>query len=199
MRRGQSGPPPPPRLPADGPSVPRPSGKPTVTTSRKTLTAAGLAALLALSLLALFPALASQSTHAAPASKWTKAPAKTQPLPVTVQGATVAAVPPSIKDTAAYMTLTNRSKQPIKLVGAATPLAAHPMLMITTRSGGMMGMKMVPSLTIPAGGKLTLHRGGDHVMLMGLKRPLKVGETVTLTLTAEDGRTLKVSATVKKN
>lgn len=194
MRRGQSGPPPPPRLPADGPSVPRPSGKPTVTTSRKTLTAAGLAALLA-----LLPALASQSTHAAPASKWTKAPAKAQTLPVTVQGATVAAVPPSIKDTAAYMTLTNRSKQPIKLVGAATPLAAHPMLMITTKSGGMMGMKMVPSLTIPAGGKLTLHRGGDHVMLMGLKRPLKVGETVTLTLTAEDGRTLKVSATVKKN
>ena len=197
MHRGQSGPPPPPRLPADGSSVPRPSGKFTVTTFRKLLPAAGLAALLALS-----PALASHSAHTGhslppqtAASKWKKAGT----LPVTVQGATVAAVPPSVKDTAAYMTLTNAGDRPIKLVGVSTPLAAHPMLMVTTHSGGLTGMKMVPSLTIPARGKLVLHRGGDHVMLMGLKRPLKVGETVTLTLKAEDGRTLKVSARVQKN
>ena len=175
-----------------------------MTISRKTLTAAaaGLAAVLAA---LITPALAGQSAHSghdmpahmAPATP--NAPAKAQPLPVTVRAATVAAVPPSIKDSAAYMTLTNSSDQPVKLVGVTTPLAAYPMLMVTTQDSGMMGMKMTPSLTIPARGTLTLQRGGDHVMLMGLKRPLKVGETVLLTLKTADGRALKVSATVKKN
>ena len=179
-----------------------------MTISRKTLTAAaaGLAAVLAA---LITPALAGQSAHSGhdmPAHMTPATPtpspaalAKAQPLPVTVRAATVAAVPPSIKDSAAYMTLTNSSDQPVKLVGVTTPLAAHPMLMVTTKGGGMMGMKMTPSLTIPARGTLTLQRGGDHVMLMGLKRPLKVGETVLLTLKTADGRALKVSATVKKN
>ena len=176
-----------------------------MTISNKTLTAAaaGLAAVLAV---LLVPALAGQSAHTGhtahtPSAQTVAATQKAgaQALPVTVQGATVAAVPPSIRDTAAYMTLTNKSDQPIKLVGAATPLASSPMLMTTTHSGGMAGMKMVPWLTIPARGTLTLQRDGDHVMLMGLKRPLKVGETVNLTLKATDGRTLNVAATVKKN
>ena len=176
-----------------------------MTISNKTLTAAaaGLAAVLAF---VLVPALAGQSAHTGhtahtPSAQTVPATQKAgaQALPVTVQGATVAAVPPSIRDTAAYMTLTNKSDQPIKLVGAATPLASSPMLMTTTHSGGMAGMKMVPWLTIPARGTLTLQRDGDHVMLMGLKRPLKVGETVNITLKATDGRTLNVAATVKKN
>ena len=178
-----------------------------MTISNKTLTAAaaGLAAVLAF---VLVSALAGQSAHTGHTMPAQTVPAQTAPaaqkagaqaFPVTVQGATVAAVPPSIRDTAAYMTLTNKSDQPIKLVGAATPLASSPMLMTTTHSGGMAGMKMVPWLTIPARGTLTLQRDGDHVMLMGLKRPLKVGETVNLTLKATDGRTLNVAATVKKN
>lgn len=143
------------------------------------------------------PAPASHSAHSAAPT----APAKTTSagqLPLTVQGATVAAVPPSIKDTSAFMTLTNSSAQAVKLVGVSSPLAAHGMLMKTVKRNGMLGMVMTPMLVVPARGKLTLRNDGDHLMLMGLKRPLKVGESVKLTLKAADGRTLTVNATVRK-
>ena len=137
-------------------------------------------------------------THGAPAASASKFSRAAGSLPLTVQGAVVVAVPPSLKDTAAYMTLTNTGSQPIRLVGFTTPVSGHNMLMTTVQSGGMMGMRMVPALTIPAKGKLVLRRDGDHLMLMGLKRPLKVGETLKLTLKADDGRTLSVGAVVKK-
>jgi hypothetical protein len=60
------------------------------------------------------------------------------------------------------------------------------MPMITTRetkSGReVMGMKSVDALVIPPHGKLVLAPGGDHLMVMGIKGPLKVGEKLKLTL-----------------
>lgn len=132
--------------------------------------------------------------HAAP----TKPASSALPLPLRVQNAVIVAVPPGIKDTAAHMVLTNTSAKAVKLTGFSTPVAAHGMLMNTVMTGRMMGMKETRSLTVPARGQLVLKNDGDHLMLMGLRRPLKVGEKVTLTLRASDGRTLNVSAAVKK-
>lgn len=49
-------------------------------------------------------------------------------------------------------------------------------------------------LTIPADGSTTLVPGGDHLMLMDLKRPLPPGSEVTLTVVFEDGSTLPLTA-----
>lgn len=138
-------------------------------------------------------ALAQHTGHAAPAVTPTAAK-----LPLTVLSATIVAVPPGITETSAHLTLKNSGSTAVVLTGASSATFGHVMLMKTTRTGAMTGMKTVPTLTVPARGTLTMGPAGDHLMLMGLKRPLKPGEKITLTLKAKDGRTLNVTAIVRK-
>ena len=93
---------------------------------------------------------------------------------------------------------TYTSAAPVTLKAVSTPVAGHAMLMVTTKSGAMSGMQAAPTLTVPARGTLKMGHMGDHVMLMDLKRPLKVGEKLTFTLTDTAGRTVQVAATVRK-
>jgi copper(I)-binding protein len=55
-----------------------------------------------------------------------------------------------------------------------------------TMDGGMMKMRAIPQIALPAGKPVTLGPGGYHVMLMDLAQPLKEGETVPVTLTFAD-------------
>lgn len=88
-----------------------------------------------------------------------------------------------------------------KLVSASSPVASvveiHEMVM----DGNVMKMRAVAGLELPAGKTVELKPGGYHVMLMDLKRPLREGESVPVTLTFEDraGRKqiVEVSASVK--
>ncbi|WP_291422962.1 copper chaperone PCu(A)C [Deinococcus sp.] len=119
-------------------------------------------------------------------------------LPLSVQNAVIVAVPPSIKETSAFMTLKNTSGQAVMLSGATATFAGHSMLMHTLKAQNMSGMVAAPVLVVPAHGTLSLKSDGDHVMLSALKRPLKVGEVLPIVLQASDGRTLSVKAAVKK-
>ena len=60
------------------------------------------------------------------------------------------------------------------------------------------GDKAVKVITVPSFGFVELTAAGPHAVLMDLKRALKAGENVTLTLTTDGGVDLKLSATVKK-
>lgn len=157
-----------------------------------------LAALGALTLGAL--AGAQHTAPSAPAQTQTaqNQTAQTRPSPLRLLSGTVVAVPPGIRETAAFLVLSNPTDQPVVLKAASTSAAAHAMLMVTTKSGGMSGMKAAPTLTVPAHGTLNMGHMGDHVMLMNLKRPLTVGKTLVITLTDTEGRTLKATATVRK-
>ena len=64
--------------------------------------------------------------------------------------------------------------------------------------GGKMMMREVESYNVPANGSLELNPHGHHIMLMGLKAPLELGETFPLTLTLENGETLETLVTVIK-
>lgn len=156
-------------------------------------------------------ASAASSSHAEHAGHSASTPAASDPssqtaggeaLPLEVVSASVTAVPPSLTDTAAYVTLRNLGKEDVVLVGASSPAVSHVMLMQTVNSGengaSMSGMVEVPSLTVPAGGELTMASGGNHLMLMGLTQPLKEGESIPFTLEAESGGTLEVSAEVAR-
>ena len=66
----------------------------------------------------------------------------------------------------------------------------------TVRQDGMMRMDAVEHLAVPAGGAVALDPGGFHLMIMGLKRPLKVGETVDLTFTFAKAGAVTVTAKV---
>ncbi len=99
----------------------------------------------------------------------------------------------------AYMDLT--AKANATLVEAASPVAARTELHTMSMDGGVMKMRRLEKLDLPAGKTVNLKPGGDHVMLIDIKRELKAGERVPLTLTVQDpsGRksTLKVDAEVR--
>lgn len=87
------------------------------------------------------------------------------------------------KATGAFMQLT--SAKPAKVVAASSPAAAMVEIHEMKMDDGVMKMRAVAALPLPAGQAVALKPGSYHVMLMGLKNPIKAGETVPLTLTVE--------------
>lgn len=79
---------------------------------------------------------------------------------------------------AAYLTVVNTGGTDAELTSVASPLARYVTLHVTQGTT----MRQVPSLTVPAGGRLTLGMGGDHLMLEDLARRPDVGGTVPLVL-----------------
>ena len=98
---------------------------------------------------------------------------------------------------AAYVTIQNQGTSDDTLVSVATPVAASTQVHEMSMDNGVMKMReLKDGLPIPAGKTVTLQPGGFHVMLMGLKQPLKEGESVTLTLTFAKAGSVPVTFTV---
>lgn len=135
-------------------------------------------------------------------SATTAAPGTTEPVDVGVvaTGAWARTSPASAEAGAAYMTLTNTSASDVELVGAAVPssVAATAEVHETSRAeSGMMGMKRVASLTVPANGSVELAPGGYHIMILQLVEPLVAGEDIPITLSFADGDEVQVIAEVR--
>ena len=118
---------------------------------------------------------------------------------VSVGKSWVRATVPGQSVAGAYMDIT--AKADAALVGVASPVAARAELHSMTMDGGVMKMRPLDKLDLPAGKTVNLRPGGYHVMLIDIRRGLKAGERVPLTLTVEDSRgaksTLKVDAEVR--
>jgi periplasmic copper chaperone A len=88
-----------------------------------------------------------------------------------------------------------------KLVSGSSPVAGVVEIHEMAMDGNVMKMRAVPVLDLPAGKAVDLKPGGYHMMLMDLKRELKAGETVPVTLVIEDANkkreTVEVKATVR--
>lgn len=97
---------------------------------------------------------------------------------------------------AAYVTLTG-GKQADRLVSVSTPLTPMAQVHESSMDGGMMRMREVPGVAIPAGQTVTFKPGGYHVMLMDLKAPLKAGQTFPLTLKFEHAAPVTVDVAVR--
>ena len=91
--------------------------------------------------------------------------------------------------TGAFMEVT--SKSGATLVGAASPVAGLTEIHEMKMDGGVMKMRAVPRLDLPAGKPVILGPGGYHVMLINLKQTIKTGDSVPLTLQFE-GKDRKV-------
>ena len=91
----------------------------------------------------------------------------------------------------AYFTITD-SGVADRLVGASTPVAGKAELHESRNENGVIQMRAVPALPLQTGKPVMLTPGGYHVMLMGLKQPLKVGDEFPLTLTFDKAPALTV-------
>ncbi len=117
---------------------------------------------------------------------------------VTARDPFVRLMPPHQPNTGAFMRLRNGGDQGHKLVAAASPAAKVVELHEHVHDGGVMKMRPVKEIEIKARGETVLEPGGLHVMLIGLVKPLKEGEAVPITLTFEDGSTVKIEAPVRR-
>ena len=107
---------------------------------------------------------------------------------VTVSEAWVRATVAQQKATGAFMQL--QSAQDAKLVSAQSPVAGVTEVHEMAMDNGVMKMRAIPSLALPAGKAVELKPGGYHVMLMDLKGQVKDGDMVPVTLVVEgkDGK-----------
>ncbi|HCA26683.1 MAG TPA: hypothetical protein DEP05_03415 [Betaproteobacteria bacterium] len=110
----------------------------------------------------------------------------------------VTAVAPGQTNSAAFLVLKNTSAHDHALVSASSPAAEIVQLHTHLHVNGMMEMRQVKQIPIKAHSKTMLKHGGFHIMLIHLRKPLKPGEQVPLTLTFEDGSHQKISAPVVK-
>jgi periplasmic copper chaperone A len=117
---------------------------------------------------------------------------------VKVEAPFVRLTPPGQSTTGAFMNLKNADSRDHKLVSAASPAARVVELHEHTHEGGVMRMRPVKEILVKAKGETKLAPGGYHVMMIGLVKPLSDGELVPITLTFEDGSTLKLDAPARK-
>ncbi|MBM3485896.1 MAG: copper chaperone PCu(A)C [Alphaproteobacteria bacterium] len=98
---------------------------------------------------------------------------------------------------AAYLEIRNGGGQPDKLVSAASPAAATVELHTHIRDGDVMRMRKVPAIDLAPGKEVKLAPGGLHVMLIGLKAPLKAGDRFPLTLTFDKAGSVTLEVEVQ--
>ena len=98
---------------------------------------------------------------------------------------------------AVYATLVNPGKEPDALVGAESEAAAAAEIHESYQESGMMKMRPVKKLDVPAGKKVEMKPGGYHIMLLNLKRDLKAGTVLKLTLQFQNAGNIPVIAEIK--
>ncbi|KQQ89060.1 copper chaperone PCu(A)C [Massilia sp. Leaf139] len=114
---------------------------------------------------------------------------------VTITEPWVRATVPNQKASGAFMRV--QSAQAARLVGVSTPAAGRAELHEMAMENNTMRMRHVDAIDLPAGKPVHLASGGYHVMLFDLKRQLKEGETVPVTLVVEDAAKKSSSVTVE--
>jgi copper(I)-binding protein len=110
----------------------------------------------------------------------------------------IRATPNGAPTAAAYLTVSNRGRAPDRLLGGGSPDAAaiepHSMSM----AGGVMRMRrLAEGFAIAPGATLSLAPGGDHLMLIGPRRPFRVGDKVPVTLKFAGAGSVKVEFAVE--
>jgi copper(I)-binding protein len=89
------------------------------------------------------------------------------------------------------------SPTPDRLVSASAPVANKVDLMTMEKDGsGMMGMRYLKTIDVPANTPVALSPDGLHIWLAGLKQPLKAGESFPLTLNFEKAGQRQVTISI---
>ncbi len=117
---------------------------------------------------------------------------------ITVEQPWSRATPNGAKTGAVYLTIDNKSGTADQLTGASSDVADKVQIHQMKVENGVMKMREIPGgLSVPANGSVTLKPGGYHVMLIGLKKPLAVGEKFPLTLKFAKAGTISVTVPVQ--
>lgn len=155
---------------------------------RVTSAARRLGAVAAMSTLALLPVACSSSSSSTPAKSADEIALNDQWIKAADSGMS-----------AAFGVLENKGDQPVTLVAASSPASAKVEIheVVADASGDKTMRQKEGGLTIPAHGSATLKPGGEHLMFIDLKAPLRTGAQTPITLTFADGSSTTVTAQVR--
>lgn len=96
-----------------------------------------------------------------------------------------------------FMTITNEGRQADRLLSASTTAAEKVEIHTVAMQGGIMRMRPLPDgLALPARSRVDLKPGGYHIMLVGLKQPLREGARIPLTLRFQRAGEVRVDLAV---
>ena len=98
---------------------------------------------------------------------------------------------------AAYLTIANKGEETDRLIAAETPAAKVAQLHTHLMKDGVMKMRKVEAVEIAPGEPVVFRPGGLHIMMMGLKAPLREGESFPVTLIFEKAGRVEISVTVE--
>jgi periplasmic copper chaperone A len=113
-----------------------------------------------------------------------------------IHDAMIPAAPPTMTVRGAFMTIENPTAKVMRITKISSPQFDSAEIHQTQLQGNVYKMIKQDVLVIPAKGKIELKHGGYHVMLFDPKNPLKPGDSVSLVLTIQGGRTQQVVAKV---
>ena len=117
---------------------------------------------------------------------------------VIVTDATVRLLPPSVPNTAAYFSIQNSSDTSHTLIGASADFATKAEIHNHVLVDDMMSMQQQSEVVIPPGESVKFSSGGLHIMLFGLKQPLREGQSVAFSLLTKEGQSISVTASVAR-
>lgn len=107
-------------------------------------------------------------------------------------------VAPGQTVSAAFMQIENSSDKTRFVVNAKSSISKVVELHSHVHENGMMKMRRIESIEVPANGKAVLEPGGLHIMLINLNDDLKIDQQVAITLEFKDGSTQEIMAPVRK-
>lgn len=97
-------------------------------------------------------------------------------------------LPPGQSTSAAYMDVINGTDRPIAIVAATSDAAQTAEIHSHRHVDGAMQMEQVRRLVVPKQSHILFAPGAYHLMLINLKRSLRAGDNVTITLIDEEGK-----------
>jgi periplasmic copper chaperone A len=103
------------------------------------------------------------------------------------------ATPPRAPSAGGYLTIVNTGTEPDRLVGAASPMAVRADFHEMAMKDGVMTMRPLAAIDIPAGGTVALAPDGLHIMFTELAGNLTQGGTMPVTLTFAKAGTVAAS------
>ena len=102
-----------------------------------------------------------------------------------------------VKTAAVYFTIVNSGSAADRLIAAGSPAADRAETHINIHEGDIIRMRRVISVDVPANSKTVFQPNGFHVMMTGLKAPLKAGDSVSLSLQFAGAGVITVPVTVR--
>jgi copper(I)-binding protein len=115
-----------------------------------------------------------------------------------LEDAWIRAMPPGMKMTAGFGTLSNVTDEKIAVESFSSPQFREISLHLSEVVNGVSRMNEVESLSLCAGESLEMAPGGYHLMLMGPLANIGVGQMVELEISTADGRVFHYNVPVEK-